>query len=180
MNYSDIIRFWFEELEPKQWFVKDLKFDQLITDRFSDIHTKASRCELYSWRDSPEGRLAEIIILDQFSRNMYRDSPQAFAADPLALGLAQEAIAAGADQALDSPVKRSFLYMPFMHSESLAIHDLSRELFTKNGNELNLEYEEKHRAIIERFGRYPHRNKILGRESTPEELAFLKEPGSSF
>jgi uncharacterized protein (DUF924 family) len=110
---------------------------------------------------------------------MFRDSPRAFASDALSLALSQEAIARGEDKALTA-VQRSFLYMPFMHSESLEIHEIAVELFRQNGIQANLEFEFKHKEIIERFGRYPHRNKILGRESTPEEIEFLAGPGSSF
>jgi uncharacterized protein (DUF924 family) len=176
---QEIIKFWFEDLEPKQWWVKDLELDRLIIDRFSKIHDRAARCELSDWRKSAAGRLAEIVILDQFSRNMFRGLPRSFAYDAMALVLSQEAIAIGADQLL-SPVERNFLYMPFMHSESLQIHEEAVELFRANGQQGNFEYELKHKAIIEKFGRYPHRNAALGRESTAEELAFLKEPGSSF
>jgi uncharacterized protein (DUF924 family) len=135
--------------------------------------------ELHAWRIRPEGRLAEIIILDQFSRNIHRGTPDAFAADQLALALAQEAVSSGADQAL--PVsRRAFLYLPFMHSESPAIHERAVRLFSASGLAENLKSELRHQAIITRFGRYPHRNSILGRISTPEEEAFLEEPGSSF
>ncbi len=123
--------------------------------------------------------MAEIIVLDQFSRNIFRDKPEAFASDALALALAQEAIAAKADEQL-KPIERSFLYMPFMHSESLAIHEVAVGLFENNGIASNYDFEIKHKTIIERFGRYPHRNSILGRESTPEEIEFLTQPGSSF
>ena len=177
--YQEIIRFWFGELEPKQWWVKDAELDQLIIDRFSEIHASAARCELSAWRKHAEGRLAEIIVLDQFSRNMFRGSSLSFAYDSLALVLAQETIAAGADQRLQ-PVERTFIYMPFMHSESLLIHEEAVELFRRNGLPGNLEYEYKHKAIIERFGRYPHRNAMLGRPSSAEEIEFLKQPGSSF
>jgi len=177
--HQEILKFWFEELEPKQWWVKDLELDQLIIARFSEIHARAARCELFGWRKSASGRLAEIIVLDQFSRNMFRGSPLSFACDPLALALSQEAISAGADQLL-SPVERNFIYMPFMHSESLQIHEDALELFRRNGQQGNFEYELKHKAIIERFGRYPHRNEVLGRASTEAELEFLQQPGSSF
>ncbi len=177
--YKEIIEFWFEELEPKQWWVKDEALDRVIIDRFSRVHDRAIRCELYPWRKAAHGRLAEIIVLDQFSRNMFRGSPLSFAYDSLALVLAQEAISVGADMQL-SPIEKNFLYMPFMHSESLEIHNVAMELFRNNGLEGNLEYEIKHREIIEQFGRYPHRNAILGRESTLEEIVFLKQPGSSF
>ena len=179
MDYQAINEFWFQELKPKQWFIKDPKLDQIITERFRAVHDAAGRGELFPWRDTAEGRLAEIIILDQFSRNIYRDNLLAFAFDPMALVLAQEAIRACAPLDL-MPQQKAFLYMPFMHSESLQIHDRAVELFSEPGLENNLEFELKHRAIIERFGRYPHRNTILGRPSSPEETAFLAQPGSSF
>jgi uncharacterized protein (DUF924 family) len=153
--------------------------DEQIKQRFSAIHNQAIRCELFDWRMAAKGRLAEIIILDQFSRNIFRDTPQAFANDSLALALAQEALAVDADKAL-SPTERSFLYMPFMHSESAEIHKVAVMLFSAPGMENNLDFELRHQTIINRFGRYPHRNKILGRESTPEEIEFLKQPGSGF
>jgi len=177
--YRQIISFWFEEIESAMWWKKDDGFDDLLLERFSEIHARASRCELYEWRREPEGRLAEIIVLDQFSRNMFRDSALAFANDSMALTLSQEAIARGADQSL-TPVQRGFLYMPFMHSESLEIHEVAVGLFRSNGNQNNLDYEFKHKKIIEQFGRYPHRNKVLGRQSTAEEIEFLTRPGSSF
>ena len=177
--HQEILKFWFEELEPKQWWVKDFELDQLIIARFSEIHDRAARCELAGWRKNASGRLAEIIVLDQFSRNMCRGSPLSFAYDPLALALSQEAISAGADQLL-SPVERNFIYMPFMHSESLQIHEEAVELFRRNGQQGNFEYELKHKVIIERFGRYPHRNEVLGRASTADEIEFLQQPGSSF
>lgn len=179
MRYEDILRFWFEEIKPEQWFRKDDDFDSLITRRFSAIHAQAVRCELFAWRGQPRGRLAEIIILDQFSRNIFRNTSQAFDADSMALALAQEAVAGEADQQLDTEEKR-FLYMPYMHSESSQIHLIAEELFRQEGLESSLGWELKHKAIIEKFGRYPHRNEILGRDSTPEEIAFLKKPGSSF
>jgi uncharacterized protein (DUF924 family) len=177
--YEDILGFWFNELTPAQWWKKDENLDADIRNRFSDIHAKAARCELFDWRMAAKGRLAEIIILDQFSRNIFRDKPQSFANDSLALALAQEALAVGADKAL-SPVERSFLYLPFMHSESAEIHQVAEILYRELGIADNFDFEIKHKNIIDRFGRYPHRNKILGRESTPEEIEFLKQPGSSF
>ena len=177
--HQEILKFWFEDTEPAQWWKKDENFDRMIVERFSAIHRRATRCELFVWRKDARGRLAEIIVLDQFSRNMFRGSPLSFAQDALALALSQEAVSVGADKAFNS-VERSFLYMPFMHSESMRIHEVALELFRQNGIEGNLDYELKHKAIIERFGRYPHRNAILGRESTQEEIEFLKQPGSSF
>ncbi|MFL0810215.1 MAG: DUF924 domain-containing protein [Agarilytica sp.] len=177
--HDTILKFWFEEIDEADWWKKDPTFDQLIASRFSDLHRQAKDCELYSWRKTPEGRLAEIILLDQFSRNIFRETPEAFAQDPLAVALAQEAINCGADLALPEN-KRSFLYMPFMHSESLVIHALAESCFKTLSKQSTLEFELKHKAIIERFGRYPHRNKVLNRCSTDEELEFLQKPGSSF
>ena len=179
MSYQEVLNFWFKEIEPANWWVKDSAFDNSITEKFLSIHNAAKHCELAPWRETAHGRLAEIIVLDQFSRNMYRDTPQAFACDGIALVLAQEAIAAGADKAL-KPVEKSFLYMPFMHSESLVIHEKALALYQANGIDSNVEFEIKHKEIIERFGRYPHRNSILNRQSTAEELAFLSQPNSSF
>ena len=177
--YLSTHEFWFKEISPAQRWKVDPAFDQLIRDRFASLHAQANRCELFTWRREPIGRLAEIIVLDQFSRNMYRGTEAAFASDALALALAQEAVASGAGQALTTE-ERVFLYMPYMHSESKSIHEVAVQLFEKNGIGNNHEYELRHKAIIDRFGRYPHRNAILGRESTNEELEFLKQPGSSF
>ena len=177
--YNEIIKFWFKEITPAQWWKKSDDFDQLIRDRFSAIHAKAVRCELYEWRDDSRGRLAEIIVLDQFSRNMFRNSPLAFSNDQMALTLAQEAITQGVDQQLVA-VEKGFLYLPFMHSESLAIHQVAMQLYTKHDVESTLEWEVKHKNIIEKFGRYPHRNEILGRTSTQAEIEFLQQPGSRF
>lgn len=176
---SEIIAFWFNELEPAQWWKRDLTLDREIKARFGATHRAATLGELEPWRETAEGRLAEIIVLDQFSRNIYRDRPLAFACDATALVLAQEAIRAGADQQVDFE-KRSFFYMPYMHSESSKVHETAVELFGQPGAEFNYEFELKHKAIIDQFGRYPHRNAILGRESTPEETEFLKQPNSSF
>ena len=177
MESAEIIEFWFEEIEPKMHWVKDTNFDQLIKERFFKIHKAASLGELYLWRKSPLGRLAEIIVLDQFSRNMFRDTEFAFHFDPLALVLAQEAVAIGADKELNTKYKH-FLYMPYMHSESQEIHKEALRLFSQPG--LDPEFEIKHKNIIDRFGRYPHRNKLLNRTSTAEEIEFLKGPNSSF
>lgn len=179
MSATEVIKFWFEEIQPRQRFAKDSSFDELIRTRFSSLHERAREGRLYTWREHPLDALAEIIILDQFSRNMFRDSAEAFAYDALALVLAQEAIRRKLDTELESG-KKAFLYMPFMHSESAEIHEIALYLFGQPGLEDNFNYELKHKEIIDRFGRYPHRNEILGRESTPEELEFLSRPGSSF
>ncbi|MGE6607622.1 DUF924 family protein [Halomonas sp. NPDC076908] len=174
-----VLDFWFEELTPAQWFKKDLEMDRSILEQFGTLHTRAAQCECYAWRLTAKGRLAEIIVLDQFSRNIYRDDARAFATDPLALALAQEAVASGADAELSSE-QRVFLYMPYMHSESAMIHDVAMQLFDQPGLENNLDFEVRHKAIIDRFGRYPHRNAVLGRASSEEEKTFLQQPGSSF
>jgi uncharacterized protein (DUF924 family) len=176
---DDVLKFWFEEISPSKWWAKDDNLDQTTRERFSPIHSQAARCELFSWRRTPEGRLAEIIVLDQFSRNIFRGLPESFAQDALALALAQEAVTAGADRALQPPT-RDFLYMPFMHSESLPIHAVAMRLFEDNGVPSTLGFEVKHRDIIERFGRYPHRNAILDRASTAAEMEFLRQPNSTF
>lgn len=176
---TEVIRFWFEEIEPEQQFKKDEIFDELLRKRFLSLHQEIAKGEHDSWRKTIQGRLAEIIVLDQFSRNMFRDTPQAFAYDGMALILAQEAIRSGQLSQL-SIEQRGFLYMPYMHSESRIIHEKALELFSEPGLEKKLKYEKQHKAIIDRFGRYPHRNHILGRTTTTEELAFLQEPNSSF
>jgi uncharacterized protein (DUF924 family) len=179
MNVDDILSFWFRDIEQSQWWVKDLAFDKLIIDKFSAIHLAANSCELFEWRATPKGRLAEIIVLDQFSRNMYRDTPRSFSSDSLALALAQEAITVGANNDL-SAGERNFLYMPFMHSESIAIHEVAVKLYLENGVDSSIDFEKKHKIIIEKFGRYPHRNKILNRKSNNEEIEFLTQANSSF
>ena len=174
-----ILSFWFQDIQPAQWWKVDPAFDALIRSRFGALHEQARRCELFGWRATPEGRLAEVIVLDQFARNIHRGTPLAFAADPLALALAQEAVAAGADLQLQFE-QRPFLYMPYMHSESAAIHAVAEPLMKDRAPQGTYDFELKHKAIVDRFGRYPHRNAILGRESTAEETEFLKQPGSSF
>jgi len=174
-----ILDFWFVQTAPRQWWTRSAAFDQVIRSRFARLHDAAAVGGLVTWRESAAGRLAEIIVLDQFSRNIYRDQPQAFACDPLALSLAQAAVAAGADRELDL-VRRPFLYMPYMHSEVATVHELAVSLFSAPGLEESLRSELQHQQIILRFGRYPHRNAALDRRSTPEEILFLQTPGSSF
>lgn len=177
--YQDILKFWFEDIEPKTWWAVDAVFDEQIRVRFGGVLQQAARCELFAWRDRPEGRLAEVIVLDQFSRNIHRNTPLAFAQDPMALTLAQEAVTAGVHNVL-SPTERSFLFLPFMHSESGHIHVWAESLYREYAPPDNYQFELRHKAIIDRFGRYPHRNEILGRISSPEEIEFLKQPGSRF
>lgn len=176
---KDVLTYWFKELTPKDWFGGGEKLDREISERFGDLQSVAAQGGLASWRTTAENKLAEIIVLDQFSRNIHRGKPEAFACDPLALRLAQAAVKAGEDKKL-SLNQRSFLYMPYMHSESPEVHEEAVKLFSVSGLEYNLDYEKQHKKIIDQFGRYPHRNKVLGRQSTPEEIEFLKQPGSSF
>ena len=177
--YRDVLRFWFEETSPDTWWSADPGFDETIRSRYLDLVGAAARGELYEWRSEPKGRLAEIIVLDQFSRNVYRNTPQAFAQDAVALVLSQEAVRLNVHTSLP-PDETSFLLMPFMHSESMKIHVVAEQLFRDLAPAANYDFELRHKAIIERFGRYPHRNAILGRASSEEELEFLNQPGSSF
>jgi uncharacterized protein (DUF924 family) len=176
---KEVLSFWFEETEAQKWWAADPSFDDLIRERFLPVLTRAMHGELFPWRKRPRGRLAEIIVLDQFSRNIFRDTPAAFSQDPMALVLAQEAVEAGCHDSL-TVVERGFLLMPFMHSESRKIHVAAENLFRELASPHSYQYELKHKAIIDRFGRYPHRNQILGRVSSTEELEFLKQPGSRF
>ena len=179
MPYSDIIHFWFTELQARDWFVQNDQIDQTIRERFSDIHDQVHQQQVPNWRESALGSLAEIIVLDQFSRNMFRDSARAYEFDPQAIKLTYLALDKKLDHKL-TPSQRAFLYMPLMHSEDLSDHDVAAKLFNQPGLENNYQYELQHRAIIQRFGRYPHRNQVLKRKSTPAEIDFLSQPGSSF
>lgn len=179
MQPHEVLEFWFDELSPQVHFSKDLALDEAIRKRFCVTMEQAARCELFGWRVTPQGRLAEILVLDQFSRNIFRDSARAFDQDHLALALAQELVGGGHDKALPLN-QRSFAYMPFMHSESSLIHEQAVVLFSQTGLENFLNFEQQHKVIIDRFGRYPHRNALLDRESTPEELVFLKDSRNYF
>ena len=179
MSPQDILAFWFEQTPSEKWWKVDPAFDAVIRERFQGLLSQAAAGELHAWRANGKGRLAEIIVLDQFPRNIHRGTAAAFACDPVALVLAQEAVAAGALAEL-TPTERSFLLLPYMHSESPRIHEVAEALYREHAPPTNLDFELRHKAIVDRFGRYPHRNELLGRESTPEELEFLKQPGSSF
>jgi len=174
-----ILRFWFETLTPEDWYRKNPAIDAEIAKRFGATYATLKDGVPPAWIAEPRGMLAAIIVLDQFPRNMFRDDPRAFATDQAALALAKRAIAEGLDMRL-LPEQRSFIYMPFQHSEAATDQEQSIALFTALGNKLNLDFARKHEAIIARFGRFPHRNNVLGRTSTAAELAFLQEPGSSF
>lgn len=187
---DDILEFWFglpgDEgfgQSREAWWRKDPAFDAQIRSRYLDQYRRAVAGELDSMAQASEGALALILMLDQYSRNMFRGKPEAYASDEQALGLAHEALGAGFDQAVP-PLWRGFFYMPFEHSETLADQDLSVSLFAalpvKKEWDETMAAAHRHREIIARFGRFPHRNEILGRESTPEEIEFLKQPNSSF
>ena len=179
MSYSRVIEFWFERLSPKDWWRKNEALDAKILQEFKLLHEQVSAGEKAGWRESDAGRLAEVIVLDQFSRNMFRGRPDSFAFDPLALELTRLAVSAGTAGRLDRQ-RVSFLLMPYMHSESLQDHDEGLPLFEQYCEPGTVDFERRHRDIIEKFGRYPHRNQILGRHSSAEEQAFLEQPGSSF
>ena len=174
---DEILEFWFAD--PGRWWKKDPAFDAEIRSRFSDLHESIERGEREDWRETPRGALAYVIVLDQFSRNMFRGTSRMFASDAQALAAAHAAIERGYDQAL-APAERTFLYMPLMHSEDLADQERCVALFQSVAAPDPVRYAEQHRDIIRRFGRFPHRNEILGRASTPDELEFLTQPGSSF
>ena len=172
-----VLGFWFQgDAERKEWFRKDGSFDAEIRTRFMGLHEEAARGALDSWTDSPAECLALLILLDQFPRNLFRDSARAFATDARALEAARHAVASGYDRAL-SDIERMFVYLPFEHSENLADQERALELFAGHPNR---EWARRHWEIIKRFGRFPHRNVALGRQSTPAEIEFLKQPGSSF
>jgi len=188
-HIDEVLTFWF--LDPtgqtaknrKEWFIKSSKFDQEIRDRFLDLYEQAASGQLDHWQETAPGILALILVLDQFPRNLFRGDPRSFATDDKALTLTQMAIARGFDQALPL-IQRWFVYLPLMHSEDLDIQNQSVEFFRQfeldPETQSSYPYAIKHRDVIQRFGRFPHRNAILGRENTPEETAFLQQPGSSF
>jgi uncharacterized protein (DUF924 family) len=182
----EVLDFWFgppPRAARPEWFRKDAAFDATIRERFGAAIGEALAGGLGEWCADAHGALARVIVLDQFTRNVYRDTPRAFAGDARALATAEFAITRGFERNLDG-FERWFLYLPFEHAEDLAMQERSLALFAKlaedTGDRSPLEWAEKHAAVIRRFGRYPHRNGILGRVSTPEEVAFLREPGSRF
>ncbi len=171
---DEIIQFWFVEHAFEDWFGSKPEFDAKLRERFFDVFEQVSAGEMSHWRQKPEGRLAEILVLDQFSRQFFRGQAQAFATDKMALTLAQELVASGGDKSL-SKAQRSFAYLPFMHSESLKIHDEAVRSFTELGDENNLKFELAHRDVIIKFSRFPKRNAALGRTSTPEEIEYMAD-----
>ena len=174
MKRYPVIDFWFEEIPSDMWWKKNDDFDNEIKTRFLDLHTAAVRGELFGDRHDALGCLQEIILLDQFSRNMFRGTANAFANDSLALAISQTALMLGLNKHISEDYK-AFLYMPFMHSESLIVHQTSIELFSEPDLHEYLEYEVAHRDLINRFGRFPHRNLPLGRESTEQEKEYVRD-----
>lgn len=175
---GEVLRFWFEECVPEQWFKQDEAFDQTLRARFGAVHAQVMALAQELCLTDADSALAATIVLDQLSRNMFRGTPAAFAADAKALGIAEAAVTRGFDQHLPD-ARRQFLYLPFEHAEDAAAQQRSVALFAALDPEA-LRWAEAHRVVIERFGRFPHRNAILGRVSTPEEIEFLAGPGSSF
>lgn len=178
---AEVLAYWFGQGDQygkphKRWFVKDVVFDAQVTKSYLSLHEEIVRYR--TWLDDPRACLARILVLDQFPRNMFRGTARAFATDALALEAARLAVERGYDRGM-LEVEKLFVYLPFEHSEVLADQDRSCELMKDFNAEL-VDYAERHRAIIRRFGRFPHRNAILGRASTPEEIEFLKTPGSGF
>lgn len=178
-DIAAVLAFWFEELRPEQWFKKDPELDETVRARFLPLYERLAAGLPPHWRATPEGCLAAVIVLDQFPRNLFRDDPRAYATDAAALATAEHAIERGFDQALN-PARKQFLYTPLQHSEDADVQARSVRLLATIDEPEALEYAKRHKAIIDRFGRFPHRNAILGRASTAEERAFLEEPDSSF
>ena len=174
---TEILSFW-REAGPNRWYSKDAAFDATIRARFMALWERAVSGGLSCWEATDDGALALVIVLDQFPRNMFRDEPRAYSSDALALETARRTIARGADRRIE-PELAEFLYLPFMHSEHLADQLRCVELFRNEGSPENLKYAEDHADIIRRFGRFPHRNRILGRVTTPQEQAFLDGGGFS-
>jgi uncharacterized protein (DUF924 family) len=179
LKLGTVLDFWFGELSEADWFAGSTELDETIRTRFAGIHAAVAAGEYWKYRTGGKSLLAEVIVLDQFSRQMFRDTARAFAYDGQALALAQQAVAAGHDTQLNES-ERMFLYMPFMHSESSEIHHEAVRLFESLGKAEPLKYEKIHKDIIDQFGRYPHRNKTLGRKSTLEEIEYLENNQEDF
>ncbi len=173
-GFEDVLAFWFVEHGPEHWFARTAEFDAALAERFSETHEAVSRGEAWAWRGDARGRLAEILVLDQFSRQLHRGSAAAFAQDGMALVLAQEAVSARVHETVGKP-GGLFVLMPFMHAESVQVQEEGVRLFEAYGEPDNLDFMIKHRDTIARFGRFPFRNAALGRQSTPEEIAYMAE-----
>ena len=180
VTIQDVLDFWFEEISEESWFKKDDAFDNLLRERFGKTVEMAVAGKLDDWAESAEGLLALVILLDQMTRNIYRDTPEAFSGDDKALALSLKGQERGYLESFEIMHHRHFLLMPMMHSEDIAIQEASLPLFKKYSGELTHEYAVKHRDIVARFGHFPHRSPILGRPLSAEEEEFLKGPDSSF
>ena len=178
---TEILDFWFVETAPVQWFQKNDEFDALIRERFLSLYEKAKEGYYDGWMQDADGFLALCILLDQFPRNMFRDTPRAFESDAKALEVAKKAVALGLDQVL-LQIKRRFIYLPFEHSENLEDQQRSVEFFEsmKEEDPLGYDYAIRHFKVIEKFGRFPHRNAVLGRENSADETEYLAKPGAGF
>ena len=178
---TEILHFWFEETDPVQWFQKNPEFDRLIADRFGTTVQMAREGLCDRWADDSDGALSLCIVLDQFPRNIFRDQPESFASDEKALRVARQAIRSGFDQ-VQVPIRRRFFYLPFEDSETIEDQNRAVELFSamREDDPMGYEYALRHRDVIARFGRFPHRNAILGRETSAEEKAYLSQPGAGF
>jgi len=177
---NGVLAFWFAETQPNQWFSKDPAFDALVRQRFLDLTRQAIAGELGPWSESPQGGLALLLLLDQFPRQLWRDRAEAFAGDPRALALSLKAVQLGWVEAEPDQARRQFWLMPLMHSEQLAVQEASLPLFRQFVDERTADFALRHRDVIARFGRFPHRNAALGRQSSAEELAWLQLPDSGF
>ncbi len=175
-----VMRFWFEETSPRQWFGKDPAFDQRVRERFSDLTRAAIAAELPAWHGSASSALALVLLLDQFPRQIWRDTALAYAGDGPALALSLRAVRQGWLESDPDPAHRQFWLMPQMHAEDLAIQDAALPLFEAFTDPRITEFARRHRDVIARFGRFPHRNAALGRCSSATELTFLQTPGSGF
>ncbi len=177
---NEVLAFWFAETQPQQWFAKDPAFDASVRQRFLVLTHQAIAGELAPWSESPQSGLALLLLLDQFPRQLWRDSAKAFAGDPRALALSLKAVRLGWVEAEPNQKRRQFWLMPLMHSEQLAVQEAALPLFRQFVDERTADFALRHRDVIARFGRFPHRNAALGRESSADELAFLQTPGSGF
>ena len=179
-HINRVLSFWFEEITPEYWFTKSMDFDKRLETQFEALVLQALNGQLDRWAGGSDGCLALILLLDQMTRNIYRDTPKAFAGDEIACALSLRTAADRKIEAESHEAKRQFFLMPMMHSEDLTIQDASLPLFKAHTPERTYDYAVRHRDIVARFGRFPHRNTILGRPSSDAEIAFLKEHNSSF
>ena len=175
-----VLNFWFNDTTPSQWFTKDPAFDALLRQRFLELTNRAIAGELDPWSETPQDALALLLLLDQFPRQLWRDTAKAFAGDPQALALSLQALDRGWVEAEPDQARRQFWLMPLMHSEELAVQEASLPLFNQFVDARTANFAQRHRDVIARFGRFPHRNAALGRQSSAAELAFLQTPGSGF